>query len=101
MLSPYLKGSRLTIQADHDAPPWILNTTDATGNLARWRLLFSEVDFEVVHRTSVKLQTEDGIPRLPLTGMGKYPLENNVPVLLIAEAESEGGNIEMDTKILA
>lgn len=55
MLRLYLERTRFAIRTDHDSLKWTLNLTDNTGRLARWCLCLSEHDFDVVHRTGIKL----------------------------------------------
>jgi hypothetical protein len=49
----YLYGERFVLQTDHQPLKWILTNTKLTGKLARWALMLSEFDFEVVHRPGV------------------------------------------------
>lgn len=65
----------------------IVNTTDATGNLARWRLRLSELVFEAVHWAGVKGQAPDALSRLLTTGTDKNPFDNDVAVLMRGEAQ--------------
>lgn len=55
--------------------------TDATKNLARWRLRLSEFEFDSVHRAVVKHHVADALSRLPTTGNNDMPLTEDVPVL--------------------
>ena len=50
MLRPYLEGSKFTLRTDHDSLRWIMNLSDASGRLQRWRLRLSEYEYDVVHR---------------------------------------------------
>lgn len=65
----------------------ILNVMDATGNLARWRIRLSAVDSVVVHRAGVEHHAADALSALPTTKMDESPLEDDVPLLTIAEAQ--------------
>lgn len=64
MLRTYLEDTRLTIQTDHDLLQWIMNLTDATGRLVRWRLRLSKFDCDPVHRAGAKHQNADALPHL-------------------------------------
>lgn len=54
LLRPYPEWLQSTVQKDDNALQLILNMTDGTGNLARWRLWLSAFDFEVVRRSGIK-----------------------------------------------
>ena len=43
-LRPYLEGTRFLIRTDHDALKWLLNLTDASGRLQRWKLRLQEFE---------------------------------------------------------
>jgi hypothetical protein len=49
----YLWGERFVLESDHQPLKWILTNTKLTGKLARWALMLSEFDIEVVHRPGV------------------------------------------------
>lgn len=89
LLRLYFEGSGLTIQIDQDGLKWILNMTDATANLARWRLKLSEVDFEVVHWDGLIQQAAHALSCLETAGMHEYLIEDNVPVFTITEVQQE------------
>lgn len=62
---------------------------DATGKLARWRLRLPEFDFEVFHWAYLKHQAAHALFRRPTTRMDKSPLEDNIHVLTITNAQLE------------
>jgi transposase InsO family protein len=41
------------LESDHQPLKWILTNTKLTGKLARWALMLSEFDFEVVHKPGI------------------------------------------------
>jgi RNase H-like domain found in reverse transcriptase len=43
----YLEGQKFIIRTDHHSLRWVLNSSDAQGRLARWRLRLLEFDYEV------------------------------------------------------
>lgn len=65
---PYLEGTRFTTLMDYDALKWILILADATGNLARQLIGFSEMEFKVVYLTRTKHQGAELLSRLPTAG---------------------------------
>ena len=44
ILRPYLEGTEFTIRTDHDSLKWLLNLSDATGRLQRWRLRLQQFE---------------------------------------------------------
>jgi hypothetical protein len=63
----YLWGERFVLEGDHQPLKWILTNTKLTGKLARWALMLSEFDFEVVHRPVVDNEM-DCLSRYPQEG---------------------------------
>ena len=47
MLRTYLHGSAFNLCTDHEAVRWVLNLTDSSGPIARWRLRLTDYDYEV------------------------------------------------------
>jgi hypothetical protein len=60
----YLYGERFVLESDHQPLKWILTNTKITGKLARWALMLSEFDFEVVHKPGVDNEM-DCLSRFP------------------------------------
>ena len=54
MLRPYLLGTQFTVRTDHHELWWLLNLTDVSGRLARWRVRLSEYDFANEYRPGVR-----------------------------------------------
>ena len=63
-LRPYLEGVRFTVRTDHDCLRWLMNLTESTGRLTRWRLRLSEFDFEIQYRPGRVHQVPDALSRL-------------------------------------
>jgi len=95
MLRPYLYGTRFTLRTDHESLRWILNLSDASGKLQRWRLRLLEFEFDVVHRPGIKHQAADALSRLNTQGEDEEPLEDEVPTLLIATEAVEADEHEV------
>ena len=83
LLRPYLDRTRFTVRTDHSALRWILNLTDSTGRLTRWRLRLLEYDFDVVHRAGIKHQAPDALSRLDTDAFDAQPLQDDLPVFSI------------------
>lgn len=63
-------------------------------------LQLTELDFQVVHRASVKPQAAKVISCLPTTEMDDYTLDDGVPVLILTEVLLERGNTKADMKMI-
>lgn len=99
MSAQYLEGSQFTIPTEHGAFRGILDMTDAIGKLESWHPRLSESYFEVVHLVGIKQQTADDISRLRTTGVDESPVEDDVLVFIITEAQPEREKIQTDAKI--
>jgi hypothetical protein len=60
----YLYGERFQLESDHQPLQWILTNSKLIGKLARWALMLSEFDFEVVHKPGVDNEM-DCLSRFP------------------------------------
>lgn len=87
------------IRTDPNSNKWILNLSESSERLSRWRLRLSEIDFEVVHRAEVKQQTADDLPRLPTDGADTTALKDALPLpVLHTTATSSTSVYFIDTK---
>jgi hypothetical protein len=57
---------RFVLESDHQLLRWILTNTKLTGKLARWALMLSKFNFEVVHKPGVNNEM-DCLSRFPAT----------------------------------
>lgn len=84
LLQTYLEGARFTIRTDQELLECcILNFTDITSRLARWRLRLSRFEFDVVLRAGIKHQAADALSRLHTLNEDTVPLDNDSPFLAI------------------
>lgn len=83
LLQANLEGSHFTIRTDHNAFEWLLNLTDWTGKLVRWRLRLSEFQFNVSHHAGTKHQAPDALLWLKTTGTDQMSIDDDTPVLCI------------------
>lgn len=88
----HLKSPTLTLDTDHHAPRWILNLTDATGELVRWRLRVIDPDFQNVHRAGIKHQAADAFSCLPTNGSFRTLLEDDIPASAVTQANKQALN---------
>lgn len=68
ILQPHLERNRFTIRRNHGCLMWIHNVTNATGGLARWRVLLSEFELDVVHSVGIEHQAADALSRMTTDG---------------------------------
>ena len=65
ILRLYLERSHFELYTDHIALKWMMNLTDASGRLARWRMRLLEFDFTVQYKKGAKNTIADCVSRLP------------------------------------
>lgn len=80
LLRTYLEGTGSIIRTDHGPMPCLRNIADATGKPARWRLLLSEIQFEVVHHAGIMHQAAVALSHLKTTGEATSLLEDDVTI---------------------
>ena len=61
----YLYGRTFTLQTDHSALKWLMETKDLSGRLARWSLKLQEYDFVIQDRPGNSNGNADALSRLP------------------------------------
>lgn len=85
ILRSFLKGTRFTIRTYQDSIERFLHLTNSTGGLARWRLLISEQDFDVIHVAWIKSKAADEFSGLRTTGEYGTYLDDDLPLLALDE----------------
>ena len=67
----YLMSKRFTVLTDHNALRWLMEVTDFSGRLMRWRLRLGEYDFDIKYKKGIdnrcadfasRMNTENSIP---------------------------------------
>lgn len=91
ILLPSFETTGFPIRTDHESLMWMLNFTDSTKRLARWRLGLSEYAFDAVHRTTIEQQAAGALSRLQITIKVRAPLEDDFPILATDVNENEEG----------
>ena len=89
MLRPYLHRDRFTVRTDQHALRWLLNLTDVSRRLARWRLRLAEYEFEVKYRPGIKHQLADGMSHLR-TSADPEEIEDEMPCFSIDDMSGDG-----------
>ncbi|CDF40830.1 unnamed protein product [Chondrus crispus] len=67
-LRPYLYGEHFIVHTDHASLRWLMNVTDPSGRLIRWRLRLSEFDFEIKYKKGKANSQADALSRLRTAG---------------------------------
>jgi len=82
VLRPYIIGTKFLIRCDHKALKWILITTACTNNrLNRWRVLLSELDYDVGYKPGPQHAVADARSRLPTEGPDTGPISREIPTV--------------------
>ena len=89
LLRPYLERTHFDLYTDHIALRWIMNMTDASSRLARWRLRLLEFDFTVHYKTGAKNTIADCISRLPTFGETNTTPDVTIPCLPVEELDEQ------------
>lgn len=79
MLPPYLQGNHFTLFTYHEPIRWLLNLTDVSGRLFRWRLRLAEFDFEVKYERGNNNHLADTLSRLSTTNVEKTNIDDEIP----------------------
>ena len=61
----FLVGRRFILRTDHAALQWLFNFKDPEGQLARWLLQLSELEFDILHRKGTLHSDGDALSRYP------------------------------------
>jgi transposase InsO family protein len=69
----YLYGRRFTVVTDHRPLKWLMNLKDSNSRLARWSLMLSTYDFEIVHRPGRKHGNADALSRIEIEEAATNP----------------------------
>ena len=98
ILRPYLERKHFDLYTDHQALKWMMNLTDVSGRLARWRLRLLEFDFTVKYRKGAANAIADAVSRLPTNNECSVAPNVDVPCFTIETIPgTEGSNCECIT----
>lgn len=84
-MRPYLKGTRFTIQNDHEALRKIPSRAETIAKLARWCLRLSTFELDMVHRAGIKHEAAKALSHIKIIGGHKTSLDDEVVVLNISQ----------------
>eukprot|EP00171_Calliarthron_tuberculosum_P013936 IDg13936t1 len=89
---PYIQGTKFTIYTDHQALRWLMEITDPSGRLMRWRLRLAEYDFDVWYKKGNINCQGDCMSRLHSDSHTVVEVDDEIPSFLIDH--SDGNEIE-------
>ena len=99
ILRPYLERNHFEVYTDHQPLRWLLSMHDASGRLARWRLLLLEFEFTIRYKKGIKNTIADAISRLPTFGSSTVDPNIDVPCFLLETSPEtprlEGGGVDL------
>ena len=78
-LRPYVEGTKFTVRTDHDCLRWLMNLTESSGRLTRWRLRLADFDFVIEYKPGRKNQVADALSRLLRPRGPVEPVDDTVP----------------------
>lgn len=87
LLRLFLGGSRFLFQTDRNSFRLIVNVTDDSGRLTRWRLRLLEFDFDAEHQAGVKHQAANALQRLLSNDIDIADLEDDLSDMLIHDVD--------------
>jgi len=87
-LRPYLERTKFVVRSDHNALRWLMNVTDLSGRLVRWRLRLSEFDYTIAYRPGRVHQVPDALSRIRTEGLDTEPLDDAIPCLLFGQGRT-------------
>ena len=66
---PYVYGRRLKVYTDHGPLRWLNSITQPEGRLARWSMMLSDYDLDIVYKPGAKNTDADGLSRAHVTAV--------------------------------
>ena len=100
-LRPYLLYEEFTVFTDHNSLNWLMNITEPSGRLTRWRLRLSEFNFSIKYKKGADNHHADALSRL-LTGAPTVNDDENdvIPTFMIEPESSDASStptVDVDT----
>ncbi|CDF34164.1 unnamed protein product [Chondrus crispus] len=87
-LRPYLYGEHFIVHTGHASLRWLMNVTDPSGRLIRWRLRLSEFDFEIKYKKGKANSQADALSRLRTAGETVEEIDDEIPCFMAEPAEA-------------
>ncbi|CDF35613.1 unnamed protein product [Chondrus crispus] len=86
-LRPYLYGEHFIVHTDHASLRSLMNVTDPSGRLIRWRLRLSEFDFEIKYKKGKANSQADALSRLQTAGETVDEIDDEILCFMAEPAE--------------
>ena len=98
-LRPYLQFEKFIVHTDHHALRWLLNITEPSSRLTRWRLRLAEFDFEVHFGKGKENHHTDAFSRLLSGPPTVEDGEDEIPSFLLEDIEEDPytGTLDLNT----
>ena len=84
-LRPYLQAEKFIVNSDQASLRWLMEITEPSGRLMRWRLRISEFDFSVKYKKGTANTQADALSRLPTTGGTTVEVDEEIPCYIAAQ----------------
>ena len=88
-LRPYLAFEKFTVNSDQSSLRWLMELSDPSGRLMRWRLRLSEFDFEINYKKGTSNSVADCLSRLNTQGGTTVPTDNDIPCFVASHEKNE------------
>ena len=82
-LRPYLLGVEFDLNTDHSLLRWLMNITDPSVRLLRWRLRLSEFDFAINYKKGSRNLHADAMSRLSTLGETTVEPDYKIPCFTV------------------
>ena len=87
-LRPYLYGEHFIVHTDHASLRWLMNVTDPSGRLIRWRLRLSEFDFELKYKKGKANSQAEALSRLLTKEETVDEIDDEIPCFMAEPADA-------------
>lgn len=96
-LRPYLLFEDFIVHTDHASLRWLMNVSDPSGRLIRWRLRLSEFKFQIQYKKGICNSQADALSRLGTRGGTEVDAEEDeIPCFQLEDISSEVDESTLD-----
>ena len=88
-LRPYLLGVEFDLNTDHSSLRWLMNITDPSDGLLRWRLRLSEFDFAINYKKGSRNLQADAMSRLSTLGETTVEPDYEIPSYTVESSDTD------------